>query len=84
MPIDEPLEDQARHLLDIFVKHYECRPDYLLNERTVEIMWEVGNHEPASFEAALQRATEQGWIEIFPGPKLYLKLTQSGYDTARK
>jgi hypothetical protein len=57
-------EESALEILAIFVHHFKCRPEDVLQRHNFELIWLRRKLVAKDFAPGIKFAAQQGWIEI--------------------
>ena len=71
-------EKCAREILAIFVWHFGLLAGEVLRRKNFLTLWPQRGYRPRDFNAGLQYAVENGWLELIPGDNSF-RLTRSGF-----
>jgi hypothetical protein len=74
-------EQCAREILAIFVWHFGLLAGEVLRNNDFLTLWPQRGYRSEDFNAGLQFAIENGWLELLPGGNSY-RLSKSGFAAA--
>jgi hypothetical protein len=74
-------EQCAREILTIFVWHFGLLAGEVLRRNNFLTLWSKRGYRSEDFNAGLQFAIENRWLELLPGGNSY-RLTKSGFAAA--
>ncbi|EZI29585.1 hypothetical protein [Pseudomonas extremaustralis] len=74
-------EQTARAILDIFVGHFNRRPEDVLRVNNFLSVWHSRGLEAGDFKPGMEFAATQNWVEILPQGDAF-RLTALGFSEA--
>ncbi|MGE4295276.1 MAG: hypothetical protein AB7E49_06210 [Campylobacterales bacterium] len=72
-------QETAIRILDIFVNHFNCRPDHVLRINNFIGVWHKKGLHWEDFVPGMEYAAETGLVEVLEGGVSF-RLTQTGFD----
>lgn len=73
--------ETAKEILSLFVDHFNCRPDEVVQFRNFNIIWATRRLRAEDFKPGMEYAVGEGWVEVLRNGYAF-RLTASGFAAA--